>query len=145
MKRSGFKRKPFPAHEPRAEREPKPLARATRTASYGGTVTGNPVSKDAPVRSEAYRRLVAALPCACCCAPGPSQAAHSNFGKGLSLKSDDRTCFPLCPTCHRDHDQGGRLSREERRFAESVWGTMTRALIEAAGQWPANLPLWTKE
>jgi hypothetical protein len=108
----------------------------------GGSTSGKPVGKDKPARSEAYRRLVAAMPCADCRIPGTSQAAHANQGKGMALKTDDRTCFPLCPRCHRMHDQGAYTTREMRRELEQKWGAATRAAIRAAGTWPASLPAW---
>jgi hypothetical protein len=146
MKRGkGFKSKRHDA--PAVPREDRPMALypATRRGTYGGTVSGQAIDKDRPVRSEAYRRLVAAMPCADCGIPGPSQAAHANQGKGLSLKTDDRTCFPLCPRCHRLHDQGAVGSREMRRDHEAQWGAQTRAAIRAAGQWPASVPEWKEE
>lgn len=140
----------FPRHqEDRAERKARNLAAlcstpATRSATYSGA-TREAVKKESPARSEAYRRLVAAMPCADCRHPGPCQAAHANQGKGLALKTDDRTCFPLCPRCHRMHDQGAHTSREMRRDMEAQWGAATRAAILAAGIWPKNLPLWKEE
>lgn len=47
-------------------------------------------------RSEAYRRLVASLPCAHCGLAGYSNACHADQGKGMGIKSDDRTCWPGC-------------------------------------------------
>ena len=116
-------------------------AHRLHTGTYSGDI-GKAISKECPARSEAYRRLVAAMPCANCGAAGPNQAAHANFGKGMGIKSSDTTCFPLCVACHQDHDQGGMLPRDVRRANESRWGAMTRAAIIAAGAWPANLPLW---
>lgn len=126
---------------PTVDREPRPMALtpATRRGSYAGAVAGIPAPKEAPVRSETYRRLVAAMPCWQCRAPAPSQAAHANFGKSLGMKTDDRTCFPMCPQCHAHHDQGG-VPREIRRATELQAGRDTRAAIKAAGLWPKNLP-----
>ena len=146
----GFKSK-RPAHQPAVEREPRPLAKATRPMVYAGTTTGKAVEKESPARSEAYRRLVAAMPCWMCHVEGHSQAAHADKGKGLSLKADDRTCFPACGPhdglvgCHYTIGTSGTFTREERRAIEEQAGADTRAAILAAGTWPKNLPLWSNE
>jgi hypothetical protein len=131
-----------PKHQPTVEREPKPMALspATRRGTYAGTVSGQAVDKERPVRSEAYRRLVADLPCACGCGRMPCQAAHPNTGKGMALKTDDRRCFPLAPECHRAFDQGAMFPKDARRQWEERWGAQTRAAILTAGTWPKNLP-----
>ncbi|MCL2887467.1 MAG: hypothetical protein FWF20_11985 [Betaproteobacteria bacterium] len=91
--------------------------------------------KTKPVRDEAYRRAVAALPCARCGIQGYSQAAHPNTGKGMGTKTDDRLCFPLCADrpgvrgCHSLFDQGGLYSKEIRRINERRWVEQTRARI----------------
>lgn len=46
---------------------------------------------------------------------GDLQAAHGNVGKGLSIKSTDSSCAALCPSCHRDLDQGKNMTRAERQ------------------------------
>ena len=152
MKRSGFKarapkhaqRDPdrlrsVPAVTPGAFRAPQPVA----------TTPAEPVNKDAPVRSEAYRRAVASLPCAYCGIEGYSQHAHENDGKGARLKVDDRRAMPLCCSrpgiegCHVAFDQyrlvpGGRDAHADlgRALAEQ-----TRDRINAMGLWPKALPL----
>jgi hypothetical protein len=136
---SGFKR---------PERKPAPkqvLRPATRRASYDGTAVDGATPKDQPVRSEAYRRLVAMLPCFHCRAPGPTQAAHPNTGKGMGLKTDDRRCFPMCPACHTGLDQGGLFTKEERRDFEARAEAQTREVIRQAGLWPEPLPAWPGE
>lgn len=140
------------ASGPDTEREPKPWAAALvastvkpiRSAAYGGSTSGQPVEKENLLRSEAYRRLVAALQCMVCGAM-PCQAAHPNTGKGLGLKTDDRECFPLCPRCHARFDQGALFPKEARRELEPAWAAQTRAVIIAAGIWPARLPLWSEK
>lgn len=115
MRRSGFKR-PQPARAPRVAYT---LARQCTQAKITESV--QPIPKVAPVRSEPYRRLVAALPCIRCGIAGFSQAAHPNTGKGAGTKTDDRLCFPLCACrpgvrgCHSLFDQGGLYTREQRR------------------------------
>lgn len=144
MKRSGFKRPVFvPA-------PPSPLSRVRGGVLANCAGMAKPVAKDRPVRSEAYRRAVAALPCKNCGIAGYSQAAHPNTGKGLGLKTSDLECFPLCCDrpgvrgCHGAFDQGAVFSREARRLIEQAWGADTRRQIVAAGDWPANLPLWSE-
>jgi hypothetical protein len=52
------------------------------------------------------------------CVGGPtSQPCHSNFakhGKGKSLKAHDCYVAAGCDACHRELDQGHKLSRDER-------------------------------
>ncbi len=112
------------------------------------------VKKDKPVRSEAYRRLVAAMPCINCGAEGMSQAAHGPT-LGRSIKADDRTCMPLCVSvvagnclasgCHEAFDTYLLFPRAERAEMAKQWAAQTRAAIKAAGQWPASLPTWGEE
>lgn len=92
--------------------------------------------KREPIRDEAYRRWVASLPCIQCGAEGRSQAAHPNFGKGMSQKTDDTDCFPLCaPTvnwmgCHMAHDLCWGMTREERRQREVDYIITVKAMHE---------------
>lgn len=125
-------------------------SRATRTAVMADcSAAAAPVEKLDTMRSEAYRRLVAAMPCKHCGVWGHSQAAHPNTGKGAGLKTDDRECFALCadrpgvPGCHPKFDQGALFSKLTRRLIEAAWAADTRRAIQAAGTWPANLPLWS--
>ena len=104
------------------------------------------VHKAAPVRSEAYRRAVATLPCAICGVAGHSQAAHGSDGKGMGLKACDLTCFPACAPrvgavgCHAGLDQGALFTKAARRELEPVWAADTRRRVKAMGLWPARLP-----
>ena len=74
------------------------------------------------VRSEPYRRYVASLPCYRCGIHGYSQAAHAEEGKGMGLKTDDMTCYPLCGArigeigCHEF--VGRMMTRDFRRGFE---------------------------
>lgn len=103
------------------------------------------------VRSEKYRRLVAAMPCANCGVHGHSQAAHPNTGKGAGKKVDDNLCFPLCTThhgpsgdlvqgCHERFDQGAMYSKGERRTLEVKWGRNAADAVKRSGKWPMGLP-----
>lgn len=45
-------------------------------------------------------------------------SAHSNWsrhGKGMSIKAHDCFIAFLCARCHRELDQGSKLSKEERQ------------------------------
>jgi len=106
--------------------------------------------KQQPVRSEAYLREVAKLPCINCCSER-SQAAHPNTGKGMGTKADDRRAFPLCADapgqvgCHTRFDQGAMFGKAERRRMETLWGAQTRAVVQGMGNWPKGLPTLIEE
>ena len=121
-----------------------------RSASFAKADTmAEPVEKDAPARSEAYRRLVATLPCANCGRQGHSQHAHTNAGKAKAMKNDDRDAMPLCaddyglPGCHSRFDRYALFSdRAEHIRMGAQWAEQTRNQIETMGLWPRNLPRW---
>ena len=155
MKRTGFK----PRAPHREARDPDRL-RTMPTVTPGAFRAPQPVAttpvvqvpKDAPVRSEAYRRAVASLPCAICGVPGYSQCAHSNSGKGAGIKASDLDSFPLCTVhpgadgglvqgCHEKFDQGALFTKAVRRELEPVWAAGTRRKIQAMGLWPKGLPV----
>lgn len=92
-----------------------------------------------PVRSEAYRRLVARLPCVHCSIEGCSQAAHPNVGKSKGRKRSDLDCFPLCHEmgngCHAMFDQHRIFHMHEAPEVEARWKASTvAALIQLAGE-----------
>lgn len=89
------------------------------------------------LRSEQHRRNVAALACVCCSKVGPSQCAHANATKGMSQKVCDSLTFPLCPDCHRVHDQSGIFTKAERWKLEWEFADATRANLIRRNQWPA--------
>ena len=115
----------------------KPRPQAVAAAGPARAIVSLP--KRPPVRDEAYRRLVAALPCAHCGKPGPSQAAHADEGKGMGMKSSDETCFPLCADepgrqgCHSQIGGGmsgsGWFTREQRRYLETKYAEQTRKAL----------------
>ena len=81
-------------------------------------------------RSEPFRRLVTSLPCQSCGIEG-TQAAHRNQGKGLALKTSDALVVALCPACHHDLDQGGDMTKTERReFWDRMYIRQMQVLIE---------------
>ncbi len=130
MRRTGFARK---AYEPPAAPPLRPLQ---RVPNYGPRHDSAPRPKDAPLRSEAYRRLVAALPCAHCGRPGPSQCAHSDSaGKGMGMKSTDLSCWPACADgpgrvgCHTLIGASGVFTRSQRAELEARYAQQTRATL----------------
>lgn len=124
---------------------PRPRAVMAERLNERAPVTNG---KDSPLRSEPYRRLVAAMACIHCGQPGPSQAAHADQGKGAGLKTDDRTCYPVCaarpglPGCHDAIGGSGAFGKARRRALETRYAALTRERIRKAGQWPARLPQW---
>ena len=97
---------PEPDRELRlAERAARVMAQATPRAAVMAPVTGLavPAHKERPVRSEAYRRAVASLPCLFCGVVGYSQAAHVG-PKGAGIKACDLTVVPAC--CTREGEIG---------------------------------------
>lgn len=135
------------------ERKPQPLyklARPCRAAVISTTAV--PVPKAEPVRSEAYRRLVAGLPCIYCGIEGISQHAHANQGKGMALKVCDLMGFPLCcdqpgrKGCHPKLDQGALFTKIVRREVELEWARRTVRFLLAADRWPNGLrvPDWAE-
>ena len=146
MKRTPFKRK-TPAAYTKAERVAPVLARLTVKVNMPRADAGaDSIPKAAPARSEAYRRAVAALPCAHCGIVGHSQAAHADAGKGTHIKSDDRTCYPACAArpgeigCHSLIGATGSMTRDQRRALEADYAARTRKTIRDIGQWPKALP-----
>ena len=116
-----------------------------KTATFSNEFKGS-IPKSAPVRSEAYRRDVASLPCVICGFAGQSQAAHGSGAgtavcKGMGLKSCDLTCFPACALkCHPALDQGALFSKVVRHQLEPVWAADTQRRIHAMGKWPKGVP-----
>ena len=132
----------MPTVTPGAFRAPEPVASAPAAR----------VEKAAPVRSEAYRRAVASLPCINCGVQGHSQCAHSNSGKGAGIKASDLDSFPLCTVhpgadgrlvqgCHENFDRGALFTKAVRRELEPVWAADTQRRIKAMGLWPKGVPV----
>lgn len=148
LRRTGFK----PRAQHREQRDPDRV-RSVPTVAPGVFRAPEPVSeapaaqvaKAAPVRSEAYRRAVAALPCAICGVTGYSQAAHANQGKGMGMKACDLTCFPACGPrpgfqgCHAALDQGALFLKAVRRELEPVWAADTMRKLWEMGLVPDSL------
>lgn len=133
------------------EDDPAPvaLARATRparTVTAGDLLGVESVDKERAVRSPAYLRAVASLPCIRCKREGASQAAHMNRGKGLSLKASDNKTFPLCATgswgegCHVAYDQYRLGDKHASAEMGQRWAIDTYTTLKRAGQVPMNVP-----
>lgn len=146
LKRTPFRRKEGPTTKPAREwtgeyRPERPMAVMARC-----DVPAHPMPKEYAVRSEPYRRLVAARPCKHCGRIGRSQAAHPP-PEGKALKHDDRLCFPLCcdellrKGCHPRFDQYELFPHDVALRWAAKWGAETRAEIIADGLWPPGLPL----
>jgi len=103
-----------------------------------------PRPKQTLLRSEPYRRLVAALPCIHCNIDGHSQAAHPP-PRGKGIKESDLECFPLCSArpgitgCHADFDQYRLLPKSDMRPMATYWAADTQRQIIRNGSWPKNL------
>jgi hypothetical protein len=128
---------------------PEHLRRNASMVSLSGKFSA-PIEKERPLRSEPYRRLVAALPCINCGREGQSQHAHENMGKGKGIKVDDRRAMPLCadsfglPGCHTLFDNYALfLDRDEHRRMGAIWADKTRRTIENLGLLPANMQKWS--
>lgn len=97
----------------------------------------------APVRSEAYRRLVASLPCIYCAVIGHSQAAHPNSGKAKGRKLCDLLCFPMCHEgangCHARWDRRCIFGREQQAELEPVFAARTQALLRDMAQFDRSV------
>lgn len=85
-------------------------------------------------RNKAFLRAVASLPCQLCGKENETQAAHANwseYGKGMAMKAHDCYSAALCVSCHRDIDQGSKMSYEERKAAwETAWRKTILRLCE---------------
>lgn len=125
----------MPTVTPGAFRAPEPVASAPAAQ----------VAKAAPVRSEAYRRAVASLPCIVCGIQGYSQAAHLP-PEAKGMKQSDLLTFPLCCTrvgiagCHQDYDQYRLFPRAAAMAVGRAWAKDTQRRIRAMGLWPKGLP-----
>lgn len=92
------------------------------------------------VRSEAYRRFVASLPCFGCGREGASQCAHANFSKGLGMKVSDLDTFPLCAPhwgligCHQQHDLCIDMDRDQRRELERQYIDRMQTIARESGR-----------
>lgn len=148
MKRTGFKSRAPQAQNSDPDRVrsmPAVVPGAFRAPVAVDSAPAAQVEKAAPVRNEAYRRLVAAMPCVICGMVGYGQAAHGSAGKGMGIKASDLELFCLCADrpgvrgCHSLLDQGALFTKAVRRELEPVWAADTQRRIQAMGLWPKNM------
>ena len=149
-----MKRSPFKPRAPHREARDPDRLRSVPTVTPGAfrapqpvaIAPAAPITKDNPVRSEAYRRAVASLPCIACGIQGYSQAAHLP-PEAKGMKQSDLLTFPLCctrvgiPGCHQDYDQYRLFPRAAAMTVGRTWAADTQRRIQAMGMWPKNLPL----
>lgn len=146
LRRTGFKR---PTYIP----PPNPPV----TRGRGGVIRriddiAISVQKENVITSLVYQALVRKLPCARCGIVGFTQFCHSDEGKGIGIKTDDRRGWPGCGPhlegdrlvngCHWFVGTSGKLKQAERRALEARISAETRLQIIRQGLWPKSLPLW---
>ena len=148
MKRTSFKsRVPATvARDPdRVRHVPSVTPGAFRAPVPVGDAPAAPVTKDDPVRSQAYLRAVASLPCIACGIQGHSQAAHL-LPEAKGMKQSDLLTFPLCcvrlgvPGCHQDYDNYRLFPKHAAMTVGRAWAKDTQRRIHAMGLWPKGLP-----
>ncbi|MDO9236204.1 MAG: hypothetical protein Q7U28_09265 [Aquabacterium sp.] len=146
LRRTGFKRQQYVP----APRPPIRPGSGGVMVRIDDTVTASP--KENVLTSLIYQARVRKLPCARCGIVNFIQFCHSDEGKGIGIKTDDRRGWPGCGLhleggkmvngCHWFVGTSGELKREERRALEAQYSSETRAKILQRGEWPKNLPIW---
>jgi len=116
-----------PMKRPEYTRPPVVYAPITRQGVYAPAVGGEPVPKVVTYRSEKHLARVRKLACVDCGRVGQTQAAHMNLGKGQGIKASDAATASLCVDCHRRLDQGGQMTKAERRAYE--WEMVAKTYI----------------
>ena len=150
LTRTPFKRKP-PAPRVKAERVAPVYARLTVKVNVArSSAEATPMPKERVVTSKAYQAAVRKLACIRCGIVGFTQFCHSDEGKGMGIKTDDRRGWPGCGPhpqggqvangCHWEVGTGGTYTRAERRALEADYATRTRKTIRESGKWPKGLP-----
>ena len=120
----------------RSERKPRAWPGVQSFAAVAQCdVAIKPCPKAVLLRDKDYRMAVASLPCFNCGVEGYSNAAHSDFGKGMGMKSSDATVYPLCADrpgvvgCHSAIGANAALSRDARREFEQAGAQWTRVKL----------------
>lgn len=135
-------------HEQPAKSAIKPIVKQQAVMARIGHLGPTPIPKENAITSPAYQSAVRRLPCIRCGIQGFTQFCHSDEGKGMAIKTDDRRGWPGCgphgqePGCHWYVGTSGNLKQSERRALEAEYSARTRAMVEAKGEWPARLPKW---
>jgi hypothetical protein len=151
MKRTPFKRK-APQHQPAVEREPKPLARATRPATYAGQTTGE-IKKKPHTVNHHLRNLARGEICTgllyggyCHCDPDTTVWAHTNCqtdAKGTGYKAHDHLGMFLGLDCHSWLDTGKGTAEEKAAFVAGAQARTRDRLAEIAAS--PTLKPWRRE
>ena len=100
---------------------------AEKAADMAGPGPGTP----------AYRAWIRRLPCSICGALWRVEAAHTGSDGGMSMKSSDYSCIPLCRSCHT----AGRGAYHQigRRTFERTYGIDLQALVKSLNvRWAAE-------
>ena len=90
-----------------------------------------------PARDAEYRAFIRSFPCAACGSNRNIEAAHTGSDGGMSMKSSDYSCIPLCPDCHR----GGPFAYH--RVGRAAFAA--RFGLDLAGECAALVAAWTRE
>lgn len=85
-------------------------------------------------RSRTLREAAAELACVDCGRHLATQAAHTNTGKGMGIKASDACLMALCWPCHRRLDQGGAMTKDERRDYEQRMALRTLVRLIETGR-----------
>lgn len=142
----GFGKQPAPVRLRDTEREPQVGTGRGRIERVAGVTKA--VAKENAIECEEYRAIVRQMDCMHCGVSGWTQFCHGDQGKGMGLKTDDRTGWPGCgprdhkPGCHYLLGSTGTFPKEVRRELEAEYARRTRADILGRGLWPKKLPLW---
>lgn len=90
-----------------------------------------------PPRDAAYRAWIRRLPCSICAALWRVEAAHTGSDGGMSMKSSDYSCIPLCRSCHTAGK--GAYHQIGRRTFERIYGIDLQALVKLLNvRWAAE-------
>jgi hypothetical protein len=81
--------------------------------------------REQPARDWEYRAWIRTLPCAVCGSTRYVEAAHTGSDGGMSQKSSDHSCVPLCRSCHTAGPNG--YHRIGKREFERRHGSNSRA------------------
>ena len=79
------------------------------------------------VRNAKHLKSIRQYPCAVCHTDQDIQAHHLTHIKplGMSIKSSDEYCIPLCPLCHYHlHHYGERRFWRERKLEPSIYAAI---------------------
>lgn len=141
-----FKRKEYtkPEKSPLVPLKPEVTAALQRQDGRARLTVVLPRPKEGRVDSDPYRRLVASWECFHCGKAGPSQFAHSDFSKGMSIKSCDLTGYPACADqpgkvgCHTVIGTERLFNKENRRRLEAGYAQKARDRAASMGKLPVK-------